>query len=110
MGEHSDQVAVAKIDVRFHRQRRPKPGFKILQAQLAELRQHLLVSAVTNFDLRIVFPEFGQGFDDVRPQATIGSVVNEGPLIEVFFPMLFGPSKSSLIFLMASAALNSLGA
>lgn len=91
MGEHSDQVAVAKIDVRFHRQRRPKPGFKILQAQLAELRQHLLVSAVTNFDLRIVFPEFGQGFDDVRPQATIGSVVNEGPLIEVFFPMLFGP-------------------
>ena len=30
-----------------------------------ELRQHFLVSAVADFDLRIVLPEFGQDFDDV---------------------------------------------
>ncbi|MNG21569.1 hypothetical protein D3C84_1059550 [compost metagenome] len=57
MSEHSDQVAVAQVDIRFHRQRRPKPGFKILQAQLAELRQHFLIPTVADSDLRIVLPE-----------------------------------------------------
>lgn len=54
---------------------------------------------MSNFDFRIVLLEFGQGFDDVRTQTPIGRVVNEGPLIKVFFPMLFGPFEVLVDFL-----------
>src|SRR5690606_6622943 len=65
MREYSGQVAEAQIDVRFHRYRGAKPGFKILKAQLMELRQRGLVHTMSDSDFRMVMPEYGQCLDDV---------------------------------------------
>src|SRR5471032_2026647 len=59
MSKHGYQVAETQIDVRFHRWRETEPGFKIQQIQLAELRQHLLVSTVADFDLRVFLSDSG---------------------------------------------------
>ena len=46
---------------------------------------------MSDLDLWVVLREFGQGFDDVWTQTPIRRVVDEGPFIEIVFPVLFGP-------------------